>query len=116
MSRSHRPEDHTDIVDAPDLFTSTGTGRATVDERGNSVWEWQTAPGIYSRDISAEQFQALQAPHLTLVEHSEHGTLHHLSAHRLYSDRPLTGRATGVRRDSRQGMLERPAVRVTRRS
>lgn len=108
MSHSHRREERADVVEAPDLFTATGTGRATVDERGNSVWEWQTAPGIYSREISAEQFQALQAPHLTLVEHGEHGTLHHLSAHRIYA------RGNSRPRRERHGMLERLVGRVTR--
>jgi hypothetical protein len=57
-----------DLIDAPDLAFDTGSGRATWDERGNSIWEWQTAPGVYSREISAQQLQALEASHLHLLD------------------------------------------------
>lgn len=77
-----------DLLDAPEqLFTSTGTGRAAVDERGNSVWEWQTAPGVYSREISPQQLQALQAPDLQIVEREAHATLHHLDTRGSYARR-----------------------------
>jgi len=62
-------QDHsTDLIDAPDFATATGSGRATWDERGNSIWEWQTAPGVYSREISAQQLQALQESDLHLID------------------------------------------------
>lgn len=57
-----------DLIDAPDLVFDVSSGRATWDERGNSIWEWQTAPGVYSREISAQQMQALEAPHLHLID------------------------------------------------
>lgn len=57
-----------DIIDAPDLSTATGSGRATWDERGNSIWEWQTAPGVFSREISSQQLHALEATELSLAE------------------------------------------------
>jgi hypothetical protein len=57
-----------DLIDAPDLAIATGSGRATWDERGNSIWEWQTAPGVYSREINSQQLQALEACELTLQE------------------------------------------------
>lgn len=63
-----------DLIDAPDLALDTGSGRATWDERGNSIWEWQTAPGVYSRDISAQQLQALEARHLDLIDGSHTDT------------------------------------------
>ncbi len=59
-----------DLIDAPDLAFDASSGRATWDERGNSIWEWQTAPGVYSRDISAQQLQALEARHLDLIDGS----------------------------------------------
>lgn len=49
--------------DGPDAATS---GRAAFDRRGTTVWEWQTAPGVYSRDASTTRVQKLQAPDLTL--------------------------------------------------
>jgi len=30
--------------------------------------EWQTAPGVYSRDISSQQLQALQATELRVID------------------------------------------------
>jgi hypothetical protein len=62
----------TDLIDAPDLATATGSGRATWDERGNSIWEWQTAPGVFSREISPQQLQALEADNLHLLDGVEH--------------------------------------------
>lgn len=59
---------HDDLIDAPDLTVATGSGRATWDERGNSIWEWQTAPGVYSRDISLQQLHSLQAHNLSLQD------------------------------------------------
>lgn len=63
-----------DLIDAPDLAVDASSGRATWDERGNSIWEWQTAPGVYSREISAQQMQALEAPHLHLIDGSQANT------------------------------------------
>ncbi len=63
-----------DLIDAPDLTTAASSGRATWDERGNSIWEWQTAPGIYSRDISSQQLQALEANNLCLLDGGLHET------------------------------------------
>lgn len=66
-----------DFIDAPELTTQALSGRPTWDDKGNSVWEWQTAPGVYSRDISSQQLQALQASHLSLEE----ATPHHVTAY-----------------------------------
>ncbi|MGE0113339.1 MAG: hypothetical protein AB7T07_00420 [Steroidobacteraceae bacterium] len=59
-----------DLIDAPDLALDTSSGRVSWDERGNSIWEWQTAPGVYSRDISSQQLQALEARNLCLLDGS----------------------------------------------
>jgi hypothetical protein len=42
------------------------SGRPVFDHRGTTVWEWQTAPGIYSRDASTTRVMKLQAPDLSL--------------------------------------------------
>lgn len=64
-----------DLIDAPDFAVETGSGRATWDERGNSIWEWQTAPGVYSRDISLQQLQALEAHNLCLQDGVQHNAV-----------------------------------------
>lgn len=60
----------TDVIEAPaDLAKGNGkSGRAVWDERGNSIWEWQTQPGVYSRNVSAEQLETLQARQLRIDE------------------------------------------------
>jgi len=62
--------DSIDIIDASELIDNPEqrSGRAVWDERGNSIWEWQTQPGVYTRDISDHQLQELQASHLTLAD------------------------------------------------
>lgn len=57
-----------DMIDAPDLTVAACSGRATWDERGNSIWEWQTAPGVFSRDIDSNQLHALEARELCLMD------------------------------------------------
>jgi hypothetical protein len=53
----------TEGIDAPEAAFS---GRPAFDRRGTTVWEWQTATGIYSRDASTTRVQRLQAPELSL--------------------------------------------------
>lgn len=62
--------DSIDMIDASELVDNPEqrSGRAVQDERGNSIWEWQTQPGVYTRDISDHQLQQLEARHLTLVD------------------------------------------------
>lgn len=35
------------------------SGRATTDERGNSIWEWQTNTGSFKRDIDTGELERL---------------------------------------------------------
>ena len=35
------------------------SGRATIDERGNSVWEWRTDTGSFKRDIDTGELERL---------------------------------------------------------
>jgi hypothetical protein len=47
---------------------SKRSGRAGVDERGNSVWEWQLETGVYSRDISTQKLRKLDLGDLSIAE------------------------------------------------
>ncbi len=51
------------------------SGRPSFGVDGRSIWEWQTAPGIFSREITDEQLRALQAPQLQLAEPSDAVTI-----------------------------------------
>jgi hypothetical protein len=46
------------------------SGRAVFDEYGRTVWEWQTATGVFERHVSDEQLSRLEASDLRLVEQS----------------------------------------------
>ena len=43
------------------------SGRAVFDE-GRTVWEWQTATGVFERHVSDEQMSRLEASDLRLVD------------------------------------------------
>ncbi len=51
---------------------SKRSGRAGVDERGNSVWEWQLETGVYSRDISTQKLRKLDLGDLSIAETATH--------------------------------------------
>ena len=51
---------------------SKRSGRAGVDERGNSVWEWQLETGVYSRDISTQKLRKLDLGDLSIAETANH--------------------------------------------
>ena len=44
------------------------SGRATTDERGNSVWEWQTDSGSFKRDINTEELERLRNAGLSVTD------------------------------------------------
>jgi hypothetical protein len=48
--------------------TERKSGRAVFDEHGNTSWEWQTATGVFERNISDAQLRDLTPPSLELVE------------------------------------------------
>jgi hypothetical protein len=48
------------------------SGRAGVDERGNSVWEWKLETGVYSRDISTQRLRKLDLGDLSIAETASH--------------------------------------------
>jgi hypothetical protein len=48
------------------------SGRAGVDERGNTVWEWQLETGVYSRDITTQRLKKLDLGDLSIAETAKH--------------------------------------------
>ncbi len=44
------------------------SGRAVCSDRGDAVWEWQIATGVFERDVTDEQLRQLEAPDLQIVE------------------------------------------------
>jgi hypothetical protein len=59
------------VIEAPDLLEPvTRSGRVAWDERGRGIWEWQTKPGVYSRDVNIHELNML-ANELRLVETPE---------------------------------------------
>jgi hypothetical protein len=56
----------------PPADDSKRSGRAGVDERGNSVWEWQLETGVYSRDISTQKLKKLDLGDLSIAETASH--------------------------------------------
>jgi len=58
-----------DLIEAPEFSGSESkSGRAVWDTRGNSSWEWQTQPGVFSNDINTQQLRKLEAGQLELLE------------------------------------------------
>jgi hypothetical protein len=44
------------------------SGRASFDDRGNAVWEWQLETGVYSRDVSTQKLKKLELDELSIAE------------------------------------------------
>lgn len=63
---SHGAHAH-ESQDAADR-TSHSSGRAGVDERGNAVWEWRIATGVYSRDPDTLKLRRLESSELSIAE------------------------------------------------
>lgn len=61
-----------DLIDAAELtlamYADTQSGRAAIDERGNSIWEWCLDSGEYGRDISNTQLNRIIALTLSLLK------------------------------------------------
>lgn len=43
------------------------SGRVKFDSRGNPIWEWQTAPGVFETDVTTQRLKKLEAPELSLA-------------------------------------------------
>jgi serine phosphatase RsbU (regulator of sigma subunit) len=63
-----------DMIEAPDFDAAHDkSGRAVWDDQGNSTWEWQTQPGVYSAEIDTQQLRQLVSAQLELLENSSKG-------------------------------------------
>lgn len=85
------------------------SGRAVFDE-GRTVWEWQTATGVFERHVSEEQLARLENAGLQLVDQATEGRaiygadqtgsqVAHSTRKRVFVGRPAPGvrpTATGV--------------------
>jgi hypothetical protein len=52
-------------------FPPRKSGRAAFEEDGRSIWEWQTATGVFERNATAEQVAKLEDSNLSIVEDTE---------------------------------------------
>lgn len=88
------PKDR-DPRDKPPPSPPTGeakrSGRAGVDERGNTVWEWQLETGVYSRDISTQKLKKLDLGDLSIAETASHQRPEGLSADKKPPQKKLPG-------------------------
>ena len=101
------PSDHV----SPMQFAadSRKSGRAVESDRGHTVWEWQTATGVFQRDVTDEQLRRLEAPDLQIVEFSSQAETQHvwqsLSTGRMTA-RPTT-KSTDRSRSALRGLWEK---------
>jgi hypothetical protein len=65
---SKRAEDVSVAMDIKARSTERPSGRVAFDDRGNSVWEWQTATGVFKRDIDSGELARLENPNLSLAD------------------------------------------------
>lgn len=70
------PPDHLSFAHAAGPVRKSG--RAVEGDRGHTIWEWQTATGIFQRDVTDEQLRRLEASHLRIVEFSRDRSEHDL--------------------------------------
>jgi hypothetical protein len=64
-----RPANKQHASDKAD-FPRRKSGRAAFEADGRSIWEWQTATGVFERNVSAEQVAKLEDTNLSIVEDS----------------------------------------------
>lgn len=62
-----RPTDKPPTADKAD-FPRRKSGRATFDANGRSIWEWQTATGVFERNVTSEQLAKLEDSNLSIVD------------------------------------------------
>jgi hypothetical protein len=85
------------------------SGRAVFDE-GRTVWEWQTATGVFQRQVSDEQLARLENAGLQLVEQaSDTGraiyNADQTGSQKAYGKQVFVGRPTPVVRTAPAGTL-----------
>lgn len=83
------------------------SGRAVFDQ-GRTVWEWQTATGVFERFVSDEQLSRLEASSLRLVDQSSQD-----AGSAIYGSRPAVGKEFVTREHvfSSTGAQQRTSVR-----
>jgi hypothetical protein len=103
-----------DVIDAPAITRDYSSGRAAVDSRGNSVWEWQTAPGVYSCNADTQRVRALQVADLELLEAKAPGSEHAFGAcaakdypSRVGINLPSRGKNLPEQKPQRNGLIKR---------
>jgi hypothetical protein len=67
---SQPPPSKADLNEPP--AADKRSGRIAYDDRGNSVWEWQLEPGVFSRDISTDRLKKLDLTELSIVDTAKH--------------------------------------------
>ena len=67
------------------------SGRAGVDERGNTVWEWKLETGVYSRDITTQRLKKLDLGDLSIAETAMHRLPSGLSEKAAEPKKPVGG-------------------------
>jgi hypothetical protein len=101
MSKSEKDRRAALLTPAPERKS----GRAVFDD-GRTVWEWQTATGVFERHVSDEQLSRLEASDLCLVEpplpSKEVGNV-------IYGSRQMSGNDTTTRR---RAPMQRPSASV----
>ncbi|MFL6549620.1 MAG: hypothetical protein ACJ8OJ_13060 [Povalibacter sp.] len=99
------PPDHLSGVQF--VQDSRKSGRAVESDRGHTVWEWQTATGVFQRDVTDDQLRRLEAPHLKIVEFAPSETQHvweSLSTGRMHA---RTATRSPERRSALRGLWEK---------
>ena len=52
-------------------FPRRKSGRVSFDADGRSIWEWQTATGVFERNVTEEQVAKLEDTTLSIVEDAQ---------------------------------------------
>ena len=65
-----RPTDKPPAPEKAD-FPRRKSGRVSFDADGRSIWEWQTATGVFERNVTEEQVAKLEDTTLSIVEDAQ---------------------------------------------
>ena len=65
-----RPTDKPPVPEKAD-FPRRKSGRASFDADGRSIWEWQTATGVFERNVTEAQVAKLEDTTLSIVEEAK---------------------------------------------
>ena len=63
-------QDHEHSSAEAQTRTDRKSGRAVFDGDGRSVWEWQTATGVFTRNVTDDQLTMLSTVELEIAETS----------------------------------------------